>query len=436
MSTSYRLEETKRERKTLLRSFLAYLGPALMVSIAYMDPGNYGTDLAAGSKFKYDLVWAVWLASFIAMLLQYLSGKLGIATGESLPEMLRKTLKRNLFIIPYWLAAETAAASTDLAEYLGTVIALNLLFGIPLLYASIIAAFDVIILLAMMSRRFRFIERFFITLVSVLVLGFLYQLIVVRPEPSQVFYHSFVPSLPNSDALLIVVGIIGATVMPHALFVHSWLSKNKMDITGREEPEERRYNSKDASDETREKIRRVHAIETATMLMIAGMVNVGILLVSTGLSPLEGETIHQAVTGFSVHFGELVAVAFVVTLLASGLTSSTLGTIAGIVIMDGLLGIKVNVWLRRIVTRIINVFPTTFAIFLGLDPLSLLVYSQVVLSILIPLPMIPLVYFTSKRKYLGRFVNRMLTTVLAVISVCIIVIFNGYLILNVLQGRG
>lgn len=425
--TSYRLEEIKRERKTL-PSFLSYLGPALMVSIAYMDPGNYGTDLVAGSNFKYDLVWAVWLASFVAMLLQYLSGKLGIATGKSLPEMIRESLNKKIYIVPYWIASELAAAATDLAEYLGTVIALNLLFGIPLLYSSIIGALDVIILLAMMSRRFRFIERFFMTLVSILVLGFLYQLLIVKPDPMQVIYHTFVPSIPNNEALLIIVGIIGATVMPHALFVHSWLSKNKMDITGKEEPIEKRYSSQNASEETREGLRRAHMVETVSMLFIAGFVNVGILLVSTALSPFQGDTIQHAASGLSELFGRFFGVIFIVTLLASGLTSSTLGTIAGQVIMDGLLGTRVRVWLRRIVTRFVNVFPTTIAILLGIDPLSLLVYSQVILSIMIPLPMIPLVYYTSKKKYVGRFVNRRITTVLAVVSVCLIIVFNGYLI--------
>jgi manganese transport protein len=421
-------EQVTKDRKKLLKSFLSYLGPALMVSIAYMDPGNYGTDLAAGSIFKYDLVWAVWLASLIAMLLQYLSGKLGIALGKSLPEMLRSSLGKNVFIIPYWLAAELAAAATDLAEYLGTVIALNILFGIPLLYASVIGALDVIILLGMMSRRFRFIERFFMTLIIVLVAGFLYQLIAVRPDPLQVVYHSFIPSRVSNEALLLVVGIIGATVMPHALFVHSWLSRNKMDLTGSESKE--RYDSKSATIDIRERTRKFHLFETISMLTIAGFVNVGILLVSTALTPEQGGTIQQAVSGLTNLFGRAVGTVFVVTLLASGLTSSTLGTIAGQAIMEGLLGTKINIWLRRIVTRFVNVFPTTLAIFFGIDPLSLLVYSQVILSMMIPLPMIPLVYYTSKKKYMGIFVNRKVTVVISVISVIVIICFNGFLILK------
>jgi manganese transport protein len=165
-----------------VRSFIAWLGPALMVSIAYMDPGNYGTDIAAGAGFKYDLLWAVWLASGMAMLLQYLSGKLGIASGYSLPELVRQSLVKRRYVIPYWLAAEAAAAATDLAEYLGTVIALNILFGVPLLLASVIGALDVIILLAMTGSRFRIVEQYFVLLITVLVMGILYNLTVVKPS--------------------------------------------------------------------------------------------------------------------------------------------------------------------------------------------------------------------------------------------------------------
>src|SRR5438552_15420466 len=170
----------KTSTRASRRDFLLYLGPALMVSIAYMDPGNYGTDLAAGAGFKSDLIWAVWLASAMAMILQYLSGKLGIATGNSLPELLKTSLGRRAFVVPYWLAAEAAAAATDLAEYLGTVLGLNLLFGVPLLYASIFGALDVILLLAMMGKRFRLVEQYFPLLISVLVFGILYILARVK----------------------------------------------------------------------------------------------------------------------------------------------------------------------------------------------------------------------------------------------------------------
>src|ERR671922_1923478 len=216
-------------KKDSLFKLIAYTGPALIVSMAYMDPGNYGTDIQAGASLNYGLLWVVWLSSGMAMLLQYLSGKIGIATGLSLPEVIREKLRKKMYIIPYWLAAEAAAAATDLAEYLGTVIALNLLFGVPMLYAAIFGALDVIIILGLTTHRFRLLEQLFMLWVSIIGIGYIYEIVITQPDPSAVLYHSFVPSFPNPDAILIAVGVIGATVMPHALYVHSWLSKNRSE---------------------------------------------------------------------------------------------------------------------------------------------------------------------------------------------------------------
>ncbi len=406
-----------------VKDYVRWLGPALIVSVAYMDPGNYGTDLAAGATFKYQLLWAGWLASIMAMLLQYLSGKLGIATGKSLPEMVRESLKKSSFIIPYWLAAEAAAAATDLAEYLGTVIALNLLFGVPLLYAAIFGALDVILLLTMMTRRFRLIDQYFMLLVSILVFGVLYQVVVVRPDLAQVAYGSVVPLLTSNNAggqlnnpVLLVVGMIGATVMPHAIFVHSWLTKNKT-VKG--------------THEEKVKNRRLHLAETVTLLTIAGIVNAGLLLVAIPLYPNPNITIESAYHSFISLFGPAVAVLFVVSMLASGLSSSTTGTIAGQIIMEGLIGKHGSLWLRRIITRVVNVFPTTAAILLGINPLNLLVYSQVILSLLIPLPMIPLVYYTAKRRFMGDLVNSKATMILSLITVIVIIGFNVFLLATI-----
>jgi manganese transport protein len=412
-----------------LREFVVYLGPALMVSIAYMDPGNYGTDLAGGAGFKYELIWAVWLASAMAMILQYLSGKLGIATGRSIPELVKTSLGRRELVIPYWLAAESAAAATDLAEYLGTVIALWLLFGVPQIYAAIFGAFDVLIIMTLMTRKFRVIEQMFVLLVSILVFGFLYQLIAVKPSLSQIAIHSVTIGSLNQDAVLLVVGIIGATVMPHALFVHSWLAKNKMDLAGRRIPGAKEGENQ-FSPQERHRTLNLHKWETVLVLAVAGAVNVGILLVAIPFYPNAGITIQQFVIDLEQHYGYIVGVIFLVTLLASGISSSTLGTLAGQVIMEDLIGKHWNIWARRIVTRMINVFPTTIAVLLGLPLLNLLIYSQVILSLMIPLPMIPIVYYTSKRKFMGEFVNRHVTTIVAVVTVALILSFNTYLIVT------
>jgi len=413
-------EITKQAFKRLsLRSLFVYLGPSLIVSMAYMDPGNYGTDISSGASFAYDLLWTVWLANLMAMVLQYLSGKLGIATGKSLPELIKISLKTKRFTIPYWLAAEAAAAATDLAEYLGTVIALNLLFNIPLIYASILGALDVIILLALTSERFRIIEYFFMVFVSIISIGFLYQIVLIQPSISNIAYHSFAVTL-NNDTILLVVGIVGATVMPHALFVHSWLTKNKLTTGSLEE--KRRH-------------RRLHVREVILTLTIASLVNVAILVsAAAAFYPTYSgvSTISQAYAILKPLYGPLAAAVFAITLLASGLASSTTGTLAGQSIMDGLLGTHVNKYLRRLVTRIVNVFPTTLAILIGLNPLLLLVYSQVILSLMIPLPMIPLIIYTRRKGLMGEFVNKNVTTILGILSAALIIALNIYLLITTL----
>ncbi len=397
------------------RALFAYWGPALIVSMAYMDPGNYGTDIQAGAAFNYGLLWTVWMANLMAMLLQYLSGKLGIATGKDLPELVRESLHSKFDIYLNWIGAETAAAATDLAEYLGTVIALHILFNVPLLYASIFGAADVLILLALTSRRFRAVEYFFMLLVSVISFGFLYEVFVTGLDITQ-SARSFVSPAIGSDSILLIVGIIGATVMPHALYVHSNLTRNKL---------------MDRTSEEKRRLLRLHTRESIVALTIAGMVNAAILIVSAVAFYPKFSNVSKVDDAYRIMvplFGALAAVVFAVTLLASGLASSTTGTLAGIAIMDGLLGTKVNKTFRRVITRVVNVFPTTVAVLLGFDPLALLVYSQVLLSLLIALPMIPLIVYTAKKDFMGQFVNRRLTTYLALLIATVIVVLNAALV--------
>ncbi len=395
-----------------LRRFIAYSGPALIVSIAYMDPGNYGTDLQGGAAFGYSLLWVVWLSSAIAMLVQYLSGKLGIATERSLAEILREKLGRKLFIIPYWLSAEVAAAATDLAEYLGTVIALNLLFGVPMIYAAIFGAADVVIILALTSRRFRLLEQLFLLFVSIISFGYVYEMFVAPPTVHGILSGSFSPHFANSSALFVAVGIIGATVMPHVVFLHSFLTKEKANGKTLEE---------------RKKMRRLHLAETIFLLTIAGLVNAAILLMSAvAFYPNNSQiaSIAEAYKTLVPLFGISAGLVFVITLLSSGIASSAAGTLAGQIIMEGFLGKKVNVWLRRIITRFVNVIPTTVAILLGFDPLHILIYSQFLLSMMIPIAVIPVVMLTMNKKLMGEFVNRKITTIIACVFVGIVLVFN------------
>jgi manganese transport protein len=392
--------------------------------MAYMDPGNYGTDIQAGALFNYGLLWTVWMANLMAMLLQYISGKLGIATGKDLPELVRESLKGSKFdIYLNWIGAEAAAAATDLAEYLGTVIALNILFGVPLLYASLFGAADILILLALTSRRFRALEYFFMLFISIIAFGFLYEVLVTGLDWPQMA-HSFVAPEFGSNSITLIVGIIGATVMPHALYVHSTLTKNKLV---------------DRTCEEKTRLLKVHTRESIIAFTIAGAVNAAILIVSAVTFYPKFSNVSAVDQAYRIMipiYGTLAAVVFALTLLFSGLASSTTGTLAGLAIMDGLLGTKVNKTVRRVITRIINVFPTTIAVLLGLDPLSLLVYSQVLLSLMIALPMIPLLFYTAKREFMGPLVNTRLTILLGVLTGSIIVGLNTYLVYYLVAPLG
>jgi len=400
----------------MITKFVAYTGPAILVSLAYMDPGNFGTAIEAGANFNYDLVWIVWLSSLMAMLLQYLSGKIGIATSQSLADIIRVRLRKKRFIIPYWLGAEAIVAATDLAEYLGTVIALHLLFGIPLLHAAVIGAVDVLLILALTAKRFRLLEQLFMLFVSIIGIGYLYEIIIVKPSFDEILYHSFIPSL-NDKSALVAVGIIGATVMPHALFIHSWLTKRRLPSN--------------AGIEIKRELLRLHRVENILLLTIAGLINASIMIMSAAAfynNGYEVITIEDAYKTLIPLFGSLAGFVFVITLLVSGISSSTLGTITGQAIFEDLLSKRANPWLRRIITRFVIVAPTAIALLIGLEPLDILVYSQVVLSLLIPLPLIPIILISNNKRIMGEFVNKRITSIVACIFASIIIAFNVYML--------
>ena len=395
------------------RDLWNYFGPALIVSVAYMDPGNYGTDISGGASFGYSMLWVVWLAGIMAMLLQYLSGKLGIATGYSLPELMRLYLRRPAYILSFWFAAEAATVMTDLAEFLGTVIALNLLFGIPLLYGTFLSVLDVVLVLGLTGGKVRSLEYFFMLLISTIGIGYVFEIFITGPSLVPVIVGSVIPNLASTDRVLIAVGVVGATVMPHAIFVHSALSNDKVT-----EP----------NIEKKRRVMRLHRAESVIMFTFAGLVNAAIMVMAAaafGSRGINVATIQDAYVTLQPLFGPAAATVFGVTLLASGLSSSTTATIAGQAIMEGMLGRKMNLWIRRIVTRLINTIPTTIAILAGIEPLLILVYSQVALSLLLPLPLLPLLIFTKDKKLMGTFVNRRITTILAAIFIGTIILLNA-----------
>jgi manganese transport protein len=331
-------------------------------------------------------------------------------------------LKKPVYVIPYWLGSEIAAAMTDLAEFLGTVIALNLLFGIPLLYGTFLSVFDVILILGVAGENIRRIEYVFMGLVSTIGIGYVYEIFIVRPDIGQLIRGSLIPNLSSASMVSIAVGVIGATVMPHALFVHSYLSNDKVT---------------DPRPEAKHETMRLHLLESVVMFTFAGVVNVAIMVMAAAAFYSHGVnvvTIEEAYRTLTPLFGSAAAIVFALTLLASGLSSSTTGTIAGQAIMEGMLGKKVNLWARRVVTRLINVIPTTIAILLAVDPLQMLVYSQVALSLLLPLPLLPLWKFTKDKRLMGTLCNRPVTTILAAVFIAIILAFNALLLYQIVLG--
>jgi manganese transport protein len=400
----------------------------MVASVAYVDPGNFGTDIAGGASFGYLLLWSVMMANLMAMLLQYLSGKLGIATGASLAALVHDKLKTRSKIVPYWLGSETFAVATDLAEFLGVTSAVHLLFGVPLLISCWISAADVIVIYALAGKRFRRIELFITMMITTLSLGYVYELLTTKPDAYQFAFHSIVPymSMANNAQLFIVVGVIGATVMPHALIAHSWLTKNKL-TTGDEEEKKR--------------LLKYHKLDTILNMSNASYVNLAIMAMAAAAFYFRGytnvATIDDAYLTLTPLFGAVASIVFAITLFASGWSSSTMSVMSGQLIYEDLLerncpiqGTKFSPWVRRILIRVLNIVPTSIAISLGYDPLILLVYSQVILSFLIPLPMIPLILFTRSKEIMGNFVNRNITTILAVICAIIIIGLNAYLIIT------
>jgi manganese transport protein len=396
-----------------------FFGPAMIASVAYVDPGNFGTDISGGASYGYVLVWSVVLASLMAMLLQYLSGKLGIATGMSLASIVRQKLKTRSRIIPYWLGSETFAVATDLAEFLGVTSAIHLLFGVPLLISVWISAGDVIVIYAIAGNRFRRIEFFITSLITTMSLGYVYELLTTQPDPYQLAFHAIVPMMATNEQLFIVVGVMGATVMPHALVAHSWLTKNKLSNNG--ESEKRR-------------LLKLHTFDTILNMSNASFVNIAIMAMAAAAFYFRGfsnvATIDDAYLTLTPLFGAVASYVFAITLFASGWSSSTMSVMAGQVIFEDLVGMHFSPWVRRIAIRLVNIVPTSIAISIGYDPLILLVYSQVILSFLIPLPLIPLILFTSDKRMMREFVNRNITTILAIACAVVIIGLNAYLIVT------
>ncbi|WP_020660683.1 Nramp family divalent metal transporter [Amycolatopsis benzoatilytica] len=393
-----------------LRAGWALLGPAFVASIAYVDPGNVAANVSAGARYGYLLVWVIVAANLMAVLVQYLSAKLGLVTGQSLPEALRDRLS-GPGRLAYWAQAEIVAVATDLAEVVGGAIALNLLFGLPLVLGGLITGLVSLVLLAVQDRGGqRPFERVVTGLLVVIAVGFLASLVVEPPSAAGVV-HGLVPRFAGGDSVLIAAAMLGATVMPHAVYLHSGLVR---DRHGKPGPERRR------------KLLRATRYDVGFAMFLAGAVNLGMLLVAaTNLQGQQGvDTIEGAHGAVAAALGPGVALLFAIGLLASGLASTSVGAYAGAMIMQGLLRKRIPILARRLAT----LTPAIVVLALGADPSAALVVSQVVLSFGIPFALVPLIRLTADRGVMGADVNRRSTTVLAAVVAGVIVALNVVLI--------
>lgn len=382
--------------KGRLRATIAMLGPAFVASIAYVDPGNFATNLQGGAQYGYLLLWVVLAANLIAMLIQYLSAKLGIVTDRNFPELVRERYPRS-FTWGMWVQAEIMAMSTDIAEFLGAALGLNLLFGVPLLPAGIITAVIAFAILALQTHGFRRFELAITALLAIIFAGFLYETLRIGPSVHESL-RGLIPGLNGTESLYLAVGIIGATVMPHVIYLHSALTKGRMPCR---------------NDKERSRVLRFERLDVIIALGLAGLVNMAMLAVAAKLfhtPALSGlSTIQQAHSEFGHLVGGGAALAFAVALLASGASSSSVGTYAGQVVMAGFINVRIPLAVRRAVTMT----PALIILALGVSPTSALVLSQVVLSFGIPFALIPLVMLTCRRDVMGVHVNRRITTIVA-----------------------
>lgn len=400
-----------------LKGILPLLGPAFVAAIAYVDPGNFATNIDGGASYGYTLLWVILGANLIGMLIQTLSAKLGLATGKNLPELCRERLPRRASF-GLWIQAELIAMATDLAEFIGAAIALNLLFGVPLFISGLLTAVVAFGILALQSKGYRRFELAIGGMLAVILLGFLYDTLKVGPDASGVL-SGFVPGFAGGDSVLLACGILGATVMPHVIYLHSALTQRRIAVE---------------NDEERHRLFKFQTVDVVIAMSIAGIVNMLMLVIAAslffGADIPNVDTLEGAYHGFDVLIGGGAALAFALALLASGFASSSVGTYAGQVIMSGFINRTVPLALRRLVTMT----PALIVLALGLDPSRALVISQVVLSFGIPFAVVPLIILTSDRDVMGTLVNRRLTTWIGWAISAAIIALNGFLLYQTFFG--
>ena len=408
-------QESLAGRRRGFSKLWPFLGPAFIAAVAYVDPGNFATNMAAGANFGYLLLWVVLSANLMAMLVQSMSAKLGIATRKNLPEVCRDRFSRRTNIV-LWLQAEAVAMATDIAEFVGAAIGLNLLFGIPLFPAALLTGVAALLILALQSRGFRRLEAVIAALIGVIVGAFALQVFMADPDPTEVA-QGFTPGFSGTESVLLAVGIIGATVMPHVIYLHSALTQHR--VVG-------------VTEEEKQRIFRFELVDVVIAMSIAGLINMSMLVIAAstfhtrGLEDV-GDDLSEVYDALGEYLGSNADILFGIALLTSGLSSSSVGTMAGQVVMQGFIGRQIPLFLRRLVTMA----PALIVVAIGLDPSRALVLSQVVLSFGIPFALIPLILFCRDRGLMGTLVNRRVTTAGAIAAASVIIALNVFLLAGV-----
>lgn len=409
--TTDAIRETLAGRRRGLRAVLPFAGPAFICSVAYIDPGNFATNIQAGAKYNYSLLWVVLLANAVAMLFQGLSARLGIVTNRNLAELCREHFPRTA-VWAMWVVSEAAAMATDLAEFLGGAIGLSLLFGMPLIWGMVVTAIITFGILSFQNRGYRPVELIIGGLVGAIGLSYLIELFLVPPDWRAAGIGAVVPGLADSGALTLAVGIVGATVMPHAIYLHSSLTQDRAPARNEEE---------------RRTLLRYSNIEVVVALAIAGMVNIAMVMMAAAAFHGGHEEVAEIETAYHTLvplFGGAAATVFMASLIASGLSSSVVGTMAGQVIMQGFVGFRIPLWLRRVITMA----PAFAVVAWGVNATQALVASQVVLSLVLPVPMVALLLLTRRADVMGVYRTRPTTWIVAAVATTLVLALNMLLL--------
>jgi manganese transport protein len=411
--TTFAVREALAGRRHGIRAVLPFAGPAVIASVAYMDPGNFATNIQAGSGYGYGLLWVVLLANLVAMLFQAMSAKLGIVTNRSLAELSREYFPRPL-VLGMWVVSEIAAMATDLAEFLGAAIGLALLLHIPLMLGMLITGAATYGILTLERSGFRPVELIIGGLVGVIGVSYLIELLIAPPEWGQAALHTVLPQLADTGAVTLAVGIIGATVMPHAIYLHSGLTQARAPARNQSE---------------RRKLLRYSNREVVLALSFAGLVNMAMVMMAASVFHQGHSEVSQIETAYHTLvplLGAGAAGVFLLSLMASGISSSTVGTMAGQMIMQGFVGFRIPLWLRRLLTML----PAFAVVAMGYNATDSLIFSQVVLSIALPVPMIALLVLSRRRAVMGEFTAGPGMALIAAAATLGVLVLNGVLLLQ------